>query len=148
MLFWNDWGRLPWPQCVRLGVTMDKSKVKAIIDWTIPTNLKKLRGFLGLTRTSSTRAVYLYPRILSHYWSIFQVHALSTRIQIYHQNRPTKPQVIRNKLCRLWNNRLDCIISLVSISPWSTYWVRIITRMTPYLVCSHWLGMNLITHSW
>lgn len=32
-----------------LGVTMDKSKLQAILDWSIPTNLKQLRCFLGLT---------------------------------------------------------------------------------------------------
>jgi hypothetical protein len=31
------------------GVTMDKLKVQAVIDWPIPKNLKQLRGFLGLT---------------------------------------------------------------------------------------------------
>nr|KYP42436.1 Retrovirus-related Pol polyprotein from transposon 297 family [Cajanus cajan] len=32
-----------------LGVAMDKSKVKAVLDWPCPKNLKQLRGFLGLT---------------------------------------------------------------------------------------------------
>ncbi|MCH80322.1 hypothetical protein A2U01_0001089 [Trifolium medium] len=31
------------------GVTMDQHKVQAVIDWPIPTNVKQLRGFLGLT---------------------------------------------------------------------------------------------------
>lgn len=31
------------------GVSMDKSKVQAVLDWPIPKNLKQLRGFLGLT---------------------------------------------------------------------------------------------------
>jgi len=33
------------------GVAMDKEKVKVVLDWpVVPTNLKQLRGFLGLTR--------------------------------------------------------------------------------------------------
>ncbi|MCH92729.1 Ty3/gypsy retrotransposon protein, partial [Trifolium medium] len=32
-----------------MGVTMDKHKVQAIVDWPIPSNVKQLRGFLGLT---------------------------------------------------------------------------------------------------
>ncbi|XP_050902350.1 uncharacterized protein LOC127112789 [Lathyrus oleraceus] len=31
------------------GVSMDRTKVQAVLDWMIPTNLKQLRGFLGLT---------------------------------------------------------------------------------------------------
>ncbi|KAM0043609.1 putative nucleotidyltransferase, Ribonuclease H [Helianthus debilis subsp. tardiflorus] len=31
------------------GVTMDPAKVAAVVDWPIPTTLKALRGFLGLT---------------------------------------------------------------------------------------------------
>ncbi|MCH93889.1 enzymatic polyprotein, partial [Trifolium medium] len=31
------------------GVTMDKDKVQAVLDWPIPANIKQLRGFLGLT---------------------------------------------------------------------------------------------------
>jgi hypothetical protein len=31
------------------GVHMDKDKVKAVLDWPIPLNLKQLRGFLGLS---------------------------------------------------------------------------------------------------
>lgn len=31
------------------GVEMDPSKLTAIMDWALPTNLKQLRGFLGLT---------------------------------------------------------------------------------------------------
>ncbi|WVY92216.1 hypothetical protein V8G54_037730 [Vigna mungo] len=31
------------------GVAMDKLKIQAVIDWPIPTTLKQLRGFLGLT---------------------------------------------------------------------------------------------------
>ncbi|WVZ14998.1 hypothetical protein V8G54_012564, partial [Vigna mungo] len=32
------------------GVTPDPSKVQDIVDWPLPTTLKSLRGFLGLTR--------------------------------------------------------------------------------------------------
>jgi hypothetical protein len=31
------------------GVSMDKDKVKVVLDWPIPKNVKQLRGFLGLT---------------------------------------------------------------------------------------------------
>ncbi|MCH84440.1 hypothetical protein A2U01_0005272, partial [Trifolium medium] len=31
------------------GVTMDKIKVQVVLDWPTPTNVKQLRGFLGLT---------------------------------------------------------------------------------------------------
>lgn len=30
------------------GIAMDPSKIQAILDWTVPRNLKELRGFLGL----------------------------------------------------------------------------------------------------
>ena len=32
------------------GVKVDPSKIKAIKEWKIPTSIKHLRGFLGLTR--------------------------------------------------------------------------------------------------
>ena len=31
------------------GVKLDPNKIKAIMEWPIPKNIKKLRGFLGLT---------------------------------------------------------------------------------------------------
>ena len=31
------------------GVKVDPEKIKSIIDWPKPTNISKLRGFLGLT---------------------------------------------------------------------------------------------------
>lgn len=31
------------------GVSMDKSKIQAVLDWSRPMNIKQLRGFLGLT---------------------------------------------------------------------------------------------------
>jgi hypothetical protein len=31
------------------GVAMDKLKVQTVLDWPKPTNVKQLRGFLGLT---------------------------------------------------------------------------------------------------
>jgi len=31
------------------GVVVDASKVQAVLAWPLPTNLKQLRGFLGLT---------------------------------------------------------------------------------------------------
>jgi len=33
------------------GVAMDKEKVKVLLDWRVPANLKQLKGFLGLTGT-------------------------------------------------------------------------------------------------
>ena len=32
------------------GVKVDPNKIKAIKEWKVPTTIKKLRGFLGLTR--------------------------------------------------------------------------------------------------
>ena len=32
-----------------LGVSMDECKVRAMLEWPIPNNLKELRSFLGLT---------------------------------------------------------------------------------------------------
>lgn len=31
------------------GVSTDPHKIKAILDWPLPSNIKQLRGFLGLT---------------------------------------------------------------------------------------------------
>jgi hypothetical protein len=31
------------------GVEMDDSKVKEVMEWPLPSNIKQLRGFLGLT---------------------------------------------------------------------------------------------------
>ena len=31
------------------GVKVDRNKIKAMMDWSIPKTLKNLRGFLGLT---------------------------------------------------------------------------------------------------
>lgn len=31
------------------GVEMDNSKVQSVLDWPVPTSIKQLRGFLGLT---------------------------------------------------------------------------------------------------
>jgi len=41
---------------------MDKEKVKAILDWPMPANLKHLRGFLSLTR--------YYKRLINGYTNI------------------------------------------------------------------------------
>ena len=35
------------------GVAMDYEKVKAMMEWSLPKNLRELRGFLGLTRLLS-----------------------------------------------------------------------------------------------
>ena len=32
-----------------LGVSVDPSKIRSIIDWSVPRNVKGVRGFLGLT---------------------------------------------------------------------------------------------------
>ncbi|GAU31857.1 hypothetical protein TSUD_114680 [Trifolium subterraneum] len=44
------------------GVHMDKDKLKAVLDWPIPQNLKQLRGFLGLSD--------YYRRFIRNYASI------------------------------------------------------------------------------
>lgn len=31
------------------GVKVDQAKIKAIVDWPLPTTITELRGFLGLT---------------------------------------------------------------------------------------------------
>ncbi|GAU12540.1 hypothetical protein TSUD_182540 [Trifolium subterraneum] len=41
------------------GVSMDKDKVRAILEWPTPNNIKQLRGFLGLTG--------YYRRFIKHY---------------------------------------------------------------------------------
>ncbi|WVZ24525.1 hypothetical protein V8G54_003069 [Vigna mungo] len=44
------------------GVAMNQEKIQAVMQWNIPTNLKQLRGFLGLTG--------YYRRFIKHYASI------------------------------------------------------------------------------
>ncbi|GJR92359.1 putative mitochondrial protein [Tanacetum coccineum] len=46
------------------GVSTDPSKIKAMQEWSVPSNLKQLRGFLGLTR--------YYRRFIKGYTSISQ----------------------------------------------------------------------------
>lgn len=46
------------------GVTVDEEKVRAIMDWKQPENLKELRGFLGLTG--------YYRKFVKHYANIAQ----------------------------------------------------------------------------
>ena len=41
------------------GIAMDESKIKAVMAWPVPKNLKQLRGFLGLTG--------YYRRFIKHY---------------------------------------------------------------------------------
>lgn len=41
--------RYPGHQISEEGVEMDKDKIKAVVEWEEPKNLKALRGFLGLT---------------------------------------------------------------------------------------------------
>ena len=43
---WNIWVIL----YLTMGVKVDPNKIKAIKEWKVPTTIKQLRGFLGLTR--------------------------------------------------------------------------------------------------
>ncbi|KAD4585269.1 hypothetical protein E3N88_22870 [Mikania micrantha] len=44
------------------GVSMDPTKIQAVLDWLVPTNIKGLQGFLGLTR--------YYRKFIQYYGSI------------------------------------------------------------------------------
>lgn len=46
------------------GVAVDGEKVRAIVDWKQPSNLKELRGFLDLTG--------YYKKFVSHYAQLAQ----------------------------------------------------------------------------
>jgi len=41
--------RIPWSYYLPNGVEADPKKLKVMIAWPVPTNIKQLRGFLGLT---------------------------------------------------------------------------------------------------
>ena len=44
------------------GVNVDPNKIKSIKEWKVPTTIKQLRGFMGLTR--------YYRKFVKHYGRI------------------------------------------------------------------------------
>ena len=49
MFLWSTRGGIPGHIVSHEGVKVDPSKIKAINEWKIPTFIKHMRGFLGLT---------------------------------------------------------------------------------------------------
>ena len=49
MFLWSTRGGISGHIVSHEGVKVDPNKIKAIKEWKVPTNIKQLRGFLGLT---------------------------------------------------------------------------------------------------
>ena len=49
MFLWSTRGGISGSYCTHEGVKVDPKKIKAIKEWKVPTTIKKLQGFLGLT---------------------------------------------------------------------------------------------------
>lgn len=62
------------------GVHMDKSKVRAVLDWPLPQNLKQLRGFLGLSG--------YYRRFIKNYATLVAPLTALLKKDAYEWNKP------------------------------------------------------------
>jgi len=72
--------QIPWTQVSGLGIETDQSKVEAIMSWPVPTSVKEVRSFLGLTG--------YYRRFIKDYAEkAAPLHALTKRFQWTHETQ-------------------------------------------------------------
>ena len=62
------------------GVKVDPNKIKAIKEWKVPTTIKHLQGFLGLTRYYR-KFVKNYGRIVAPLTTLFKKDAFSWNLE-------------------------------------------------------------------